>query len=184
MQIDLSPFIDTLTHAAVPALLLLLLAIACGLVRRTRASGRLARKQIRALRGVDLRATKPVNAEAHRFVFQPLDDLLRTRFPAYRLFAEVGMGGFIATSSKDRDAHGAYNAKRVDFLVVDPGGHPALAVEYHGTGHYNGDAVHRDKVKREALRRAGIPLVEIAAKAPAHEVVEVCAAALIRPSDN
>ena len=59
----------------------------------------------------------------------------------------------------------AINSKRVDFLIIDTFGHPAAAVEYHGSGHHRqgGRAAARDAVKRRALEKAGIELVEIQA---------------------
>ena len=39
-----------------------------------------------------------------------------------------------------------------------------LAVEYHGQGHHQGNAMMRDAVKREAFRSAGVALIEV----PAH----------------
>ncbi len=84
---------------------------------------------------------------------------------------EVGMGAFIKTAydPKDRQqkaAFSSYNSKRIDFLLIDKGGKPMLAVEYHGTGHdLSNDASDRMEVKRLALRRAGVALLEIPAKA-------------------
>lgn len=48
------------------------------------------------------------------------------------------------------------NSKRLDFLVIDRIGLPALAVEYQGHGHYQNGAFMRDAVKREAVRKANI----------------------------
>ena len=39
-----------------------------------------------------------------------------------------------------------------------------LAVEYHGHGHFQGNATMRDAVKREAYRSASIALVEVPAR--------------------
>ena len=41
---------------------------------------------------------------------------------------------------------------------------PALAVEYQGHGHYQNRAFMRDAVKREAVRKAGVPFLEIPAE--------------------
>jgi hypothetical protein len=50
-----------------------------------------------------------------------------------------------------------------DFLLVDENCHPRQAIEYQGGGHHQGDAAARDAVKKEALRRAGIPYHEVVA---------------------
>ncbi len=166
-----------------PAIALLGLAVMAGIIRQALAGGKRARLQMKALRRVTLRTTRPVNAEAYKTVFLPLEDYLKKSLPTHRLFAEVAMGGFIQATSNGRktDAkagHAAYNAKRVDFLVIDSAGNPALVVEYQRSGHYRGDAIHRDKVKREALRMAGIPMIEIAAKESGRNVISACAAVL------
>jgi hypothetical protein len=49
----------------------------------------------------------------------------------------------------------------MDILIIDAGGYPAAAIEYQGGGHYRGNAAARDAVKGEALRRAGVPMVEV-----------------------
>ena len=79
------------------------------------------------------------------------------------------MGAFVATEGpRDRKEIGqlawrAISAKRLDFLIIDGRGFPAVAVEYHGTGHHQegGQAAARDAVKRRALEKAGIEFVEI-----------------------
>ena len=53
------------------------------------------------------------------------------------------------------------NSKRIDILVVNRGGWPLLAVECQGAGHDQGNAAARDAVKKEALRKAGVRLMEI-----------------------
>jgi len=54
--------------------------------------------------------------------------------------------------------------------VIDASGKPKLAIEYHGSGHYQGNAEDRDAVKRLALKKAGIPLLEISEGATKREV--------------
>ena len=77
----------------------------------------------------------------------------------YRVFAQTSLGEVLASS--DKDAFSSINSKRVDMLIMDEAGWPALAIEYQGEGHYQGTAAARDAVKKEALRKAGIRCLEI-----------------------
>jgi hypothetical protein len=47
------------------------------------------------------------------------------------------------------------------FLIVDQRGWPVIAVEFQAAGHYQGTAVIRDAVKKEALSKAGVAYVEV-----------------------
>jgi hypothetical protein len=87
-------------------------------------------------------------------------DIAATR-RGYRVFAQTNLGEVLTSS--DENAFHSINSKWVDILIVDPGGWPVAAVEYQGDGHYQGTAAARDAVKKEALRKAGIGYVEIAA---------------------
>ena len=88
----------------------------------------------------------------------------------YRVFAQVPYGEILACA--DEDAFRSVNSKRADMLIVDARGLPVVAVEYQGTGHWQGDAEDRDAVKRAALASAGVPLVELS---PAHGRAEAVA---------
>lgn len=82
------------------------------------------------------------------------------------VLAQVNYGEFL--SCRDRRTFWSFNAKRADFLVVGPDTTPLAVVEYQGTGHWGSnararrDANKRDRVKRRILRRANLPLVEVA----------------------
>lgn len=124
-------------------------------------------KQLEALRSTTIKTKRPVNRSAFQ-IWLALERAIKIHAPRSRVMPEVGMGAFLNTSSDgqiswdDKEAFRAFVAKRVDFLVVDDFGNPAFAVEYHGSGHYIGDtAASRDVVKREALRLAGVELVEV-----------------------
>ena len=54
------------------------------------------------------------------------------------------------------------NSKRLDFAVFDAEGTLILAIEYQGSGHYHEKSFIRDAVKKEALRKAGVPFLEVA----------------------
>lgn len=86
----------------------------------------------------------------------------------HTLLAQVSMGEFLrardARTSRSRwqTVFNAFNAKRVDFLIVDADWLPCIAVEYQGKGHYQGNARARDAIKRAVCERAGITFMEVA----------------------
>lgn len=126
--------------------------------------------QLRFVQGSDFRTRKPINREAFTTVYKVVEDHLETLKPKYRILSEVSMGSFLGTPISNGDfrtqamndrAFKSINSKRVDFLVIDPSGMPALAIEYHGTGHHRGNARDRDAVKHVALDKAQLPLIVI-----------------------
>jgi hypothetical protein len=123
--------------------------------------------QLRFIAQSELRSVRPVNHEAAPVLYA-LDDWIQANQRKWRFGFEVSMGAFIQVDSKDkagRDAFHSYNSKRVDFLLIDRYGQPALVIEYHGSGHNRSDdAKGRMAVKRLVLERAGIPLLEVAEK--------------------
>lgn len=137
--------------------------------------------QIRFISQTGLRATSPVNKEAVRVLYA-LEEWIKANRSGWRLSFEVGLGAFIKTNDGQdelsvQQAFSSYNSKRVDFLLIDNYGAPMLAVEYHGSGHYlSDDAEARMQVKRLALSRAGIPLVEIPAKTSRPEILQMISA--------
>ena len=88
----------------------------------------------------------------------------------HRVMAQTCLGEIMAPqtasgSEQTRDlAFRSINSKRLDFLIIDRTGMPALAVEYQGRGHYQNRAFMRDAVKREAVRKAGIQFLEVPAQ--------------------
>lgn len=92
-------------------------------------------------------------------VFQKLEKLLSASHRGYRVFAQVSLGEILG--SDDTQAYFAINSKRADFVIIDWAGQPVAVVEYHGSGHYQGDAIIRDSVKREACKSAGIAFIEL-----------------------
>ncbi len=87
-------------------------------------------------------------------VFYALERGLAKHPLGWRVMAQVSLGEVLG--STDTNAFQAVNSKRVDMLIIARDGLPIAAVEYQGSGHYQGTAAARDAVKREALRRAGI----------------------------
>ncbi|WP_421522020.1 DUF2726 domain-containing protein [Ochrobactrum quorumnocens] len=123
--------------------------------------------QLRFIAECNIYAARPINREAALNVLYELQNWVSCHRPTWRVGFEVAMGSFIKTEKwqaeaiKDR-AFRSYNSKRVDFLLIDNYGRPMLAVEYNGSGHdLSADAASRMAVKRSALERAGIPLMEI-----------------------
>lgn len=92
-------------------------------------------------------------------VFALTEKFVKAYLPGHRVFAQTSLGEIL--KSPDRNAFLAINSKRVDILIVNPFGVGILAIEYQGDGHYQQNAPMRDAVKKEALRKAGIPTVEI-----------------------
>lgn len=95
-------------------------------------------------------------------LFIRLEPLLKTNRPGYRLFTQVSMGEII--NSENKNAYYCINSKRVDFVIISPYGDPVVVIEYQGSGHYQGNAVQRDAVKKEACRKAGVVYVELTNK--------------------
>lgn len=97
-----------------------------------------------------------------------LEAVSRDLNAGFRVMAQTSLGEILRPKRtwRQTDADLAYrsiNSKRSDFVVVDRFGIAALAVEYQGYGHYRGNAVHRDAVKREAFRSANVAFLEIPA---------------------
>ena len=110
-----------------------------------------------------------------------LESIVRSANSGHRVMAQTSLGEVIRpsndkSSKEDQDAaYASINSKRLDFAVIDRFGILRLAVEYQGHGHYRETSFMRDAVKREALRKAGIPLLEIAADFRREDVIrDVC----------
>ncbi len=87
----------------------------------------------------------------------------------WRVMAQVSLGEVL--SSPDDRAYKAINSKRVDILIISSSGVPLAAIEYQGNGHYQGSAVVRDAVKKEALRKAGVRYIEATPEDSADDLV-------------
>lgn len=94
-------------------------------------------------------------------VFEALDKAVIARNPKWQVMAQVSLGEFLSSPSKD--AYLAVNSKRVDFALMDENCQVQHALEYQGDGHHKGSAAARDAVKKEALRKAGIGYHEVVA---------------------
>ena len=120
-------------------------------------------------------------------ILRILENITREIGGGYRVMAQTSLGEIIAPaatlgSKEARDlAFRSINGKRLDFLVIDRIGMPALAVEYQGHGHDRNGAFMRDAVKREAVRKAGIQLLEVPAEYDA-QLVENQIGSVLRPT--
>ena len=131
------------------------------LEKRTRYRPRTIRDSADQLRAVSAAEFKPRKLMSHKEarVFYAVERIVAARGSRCRVMAQVNLGEIL--SCPDRAAFSAVNSKRVDILVISPSGDPLAAIEYQGSGHYQGDAPARDAVKREALRRAGVAYIEV-----------------------
>lgn len=115
-----------------------------------------AERQLNAVRNSEYRK-RPLMNKSEYGVFCKLEKLLSTSHRGYRVFSQVSLGEILG--SDDKQAYLAINSKRADFVIIDRSGQPIAVVEYHGSGHYQDDAILRDAVKREACSSAGIAFI-------------------------
>jgi len=117
-----------------------------------------ATDQLATVMKAEFHAKRLMSREEAR-IFYALERGLAKHALGWRVMAQVSLGEVLG--SADTGAFQAVNSKRVDMLIIAKDGLPIAAVEYQGSGHYQGTAAARDAVKREALRRAGIEFLEI-----------------------
>ncbi len=87
------------------------------------------------------------------------------------------------TALDQEQAYAAINSKRVDFAFFDRFGRAILVVEYQGSGHYASTSFIRDAVKREALRKAGVAMIEVP-ETPDHGLLRAQIMAHLRPQPS
>ncbi len=123
--------------------------------------------QIEAISKVNFERVRILNKSEYR-VFVALEKIVENLGDGHRVLAQTSLGELIKPDSKSGDwkerkaAFASINSKRLDFAVIDKFGLLTVAVEYQGKGHHQDKAFARDAVKREALRRAGVPMIEVA----------------------
>ena len=95
--------------------------------------------------------------------------MLRAELPAgWSVMCQVSYGAFLRNKSYKR--YMSINSKRADFVVLDADMNIVAVIEYQGKGHFGNSrdsrarAENSDTVKRQALREAGIALIEVPAK--------------------
>lgn len=100
-------------------------------------------------------------------VFATVERIVARSGSGYRVMAQTSLGevlrtGRPASDAAARKAYAVINCKRLDIAIIDRAGYLALAIEVQGTGHYQqASSFIRDAVKKEALRRAGVDLLEV-----------------------
>lgn len=140
-----------------------------------------AAEQLRAVMAASFHR-KTIMSKTEYRVFRLAEEMARGAGNGHRVFAQVSLGEVIG--SADAQAFKSINSKRVDILMIDCFGNPVAAIEYQGSGHYQNDAAARDAVKREALRRAGVPFIEVAEQDDEDEIRHKIRAALNWPAPN
>jgi hypothetical protein len=115
-------------------------------------------QQLNVVMAASFERRTPLSSGEYK-VFKIIEADIVAAHRGYRVFAQTSLGEILASPSKD--AFRSINSKRVDILIIDPWGWPEVAVEYQGSGHYQGTAAARDAVKKEALRKAGVRYIEV-----------------------
>ncbi len=121
--------------------------------------------QMEAVHQSGFERTRLLNKE-EALLLPILEDTVRSLGQGYRVMAQTSLGELIrpigsnGNTENHRNALAAINSKRLDFAIIDQSNYLVCAVEYQGTGHYQDRAFMRDAVKREALRKAGVPMIE------------------------
>lgn len=135
------------------------------------------KNQFRFLQNAPLKRSSVMGYEAYK-KFQVIEEFLkRSEFQSYRVIPETCMSAFIdlvknrkLQYSKEQIESG-FRCKRIDFLIINPKGLPVLAIEYHGSGHFQGDYEARDKVKALTLHLASIPLLVLQKDTDKSEII-------------
>ncbi len=133
------------------------------------------RNQLDAIGKVGFETSRLLNKEEARLL-PLLESAARAAERGHRVMAQTSMGEILrpaqgsGSEAQRRAAFASINSKRLDFAVFDRAGTLVCAIEYQGSGHYQGTAYMRDAVKKEVLRRAGVPLIEVPEKFDRGEV--------------
>lgn len=136
------------------------------------------KKQMDAISRVSFESIALLNKEESRLL-PILEDVVKQVDSGHRVMAQTSMGEILrpksgsGTPPQVAAAFASINSKRLDFIVVDQSGQLACAIEYQGSGHYQGTAFMRDAVKKEVLRRADVPFVEVPAKFDPKDVTRI-----------
>ncbi len=130
----------------------------------------LTHDQLEAVSSVSFE-TQPLLNKSEARLLPLLESLTRAHGDGHRLMAQVSLGEILRPKPNSAPHHmldAAYrsiNSKRLDFAIFNRFGHLVAAIEYQGHGHHSHDRTFlRDAVKREALRKAGVPYVEVPAE--------------------
>lgn len=111
---------------------------------------------------------RPLMSKSEARIFYIVEEAVAGLKRGWRVMAQVSLGEILA--SPDPRAYSTINSKRVDILLISSSGDPLAAIEYQGSGHYQGTAPARDAVKKEALRKAGVRHVEVTPEQSAEDL--------------
>ncbi len=124
------------------------------------------KQQMEAIAPAEFEVTPLRNREEARLL--PLLESCAAKLNnGYRVMAQTSLGEIIRpkqaglSQDQQRAAYASINFKRLDFAIFDRFGRLRLAIEYQGSGHYQAKTFMRDAVKREVLRKAGVPFIEV-----------------------
>jgi hypothetical protein len=125
-------------------------------------------RQMQAVAAAEFARRRLLNREEYPLLLL-LERLAAEQRAGLRVMAQTSLGEVIEPVRRNlapeeiERARASINAKRLDFAVFDRYGFLLLGIEYQGTGHHHAESFMRDAVKREALRKAGVPLLEVPA---------------------
>lgn len=131
--------------------------------------------QMEAVAAAGFQRVRLLNKE-EAYLLPLLENCVREYGTRHRLMAQVALGELIrprgdeGSDEQRRRAYASINSKRLDFAVIDRFGMLTVAIELQGTGHFHPTSFMRDAVKREALRKAGVPLIEVPSRYKAEDV--------------
>jgi hypothetical protein len=131
--------------------------------------------------------TVPLLNRSEARLLPALEAVVRKHGDGHRLMAQTCLGEILRPKGADLtdrqrdDAYFSVNAKRLDFAVFNRFGYLVVAIEYQGHAHYHATSFMRDAVKREALRKAGVPFLELEAGITPEVAAARLTASLQRP---
>jgi hypothetical protein len=105
--------------------------------------------------------TKRLMSDNEAIVLGELEAIIADLGEPWRVMAQVGLSQILGSNSDEATL--ALDGQQVGLLVVGGDRNPIAAVEYQPLGQIRSDDAVRDAVKREALRRASIPYIEVRA---------------------
>ncbi len=105
--------------------------------------------------------TKRLMSDNEAIVLVELEAIIADLGEPWRVMPQVGLSQIIGSNSDEATA--AIEGQQVALLVVGGDRTPVAAVEYQPLGQIRSEDAVRDAVKREALRRSGIPYIEVRA---------------------
>lgn len=123
------------------------------------------KNQMEAIAASGFETCRLLNKEEAR-VLPVLERSLRKANQGHRVMAQTSLGEMIRPKNSgaaqiNKRAFAPINSKRLDFAVINKFGILVCAIEYQGTGHYHKTSFMRDAVKREVLRKSGVPFLEV-----------------------